>query len=287
MREITFYNGVRVPALGLGARGIWGGIPARDSGLAESEYVKYCYAINSGLCRLFDTSESYGWNEEVLGNAIRDTGVRKELTLITKVGNHSQTEGNIKRAFERSLSRLKTDYIDVYLMHWPQYGTFINTWLEMEKLYEEGLVRAIGVCNCQIHHLEELLQRTNITPMVHEFEIHPLFTQETLINYCIAKDIRVMAYSPLGRMHDVLIKSKPVQTLAKKYAKTPVQILVRWHYQSERIAIPQTANPQHFDEIFQIEDFELTTREIAWISSLNENIRLRYNPDTCDFSRLG
>ena len=123
-------------------------------------------------------------------------------------------------------------------------------------------------------------------PIVNQFEIHPLFTQESLINYCYAKDIQPMAYSPIGRMHDVLINSKPIYELAKKYKKTPVQIILRWHYQLSHIAIPRTLNKKHFDDIFNIEEFQLDKREVAWISSLNENIRLRYNPDTCDFSRL-
>lgn len=287
MKEIVLRNGVKVPGIGLGAKGIWGGVEMRDSKLAQEEYAIYRYAMETGKCRLFDTSESYGFNEEIIGKALADVGNRRDITLMTKVGNKSQTAGNIRGAFEKSLKRLQTDYIDIYLLHWPQYGTYIDAYLEMEKLYEEGLVRAIGVCNCQKHHLEELMMRANIPPMLHEFEIHPLFTQEALVHYCYAYDIGVIAYSPIGRMHDVLIKAKPVRTLARKYGKTPVQIILRWHYQLNRIIIPQTTKQNHFDEIFAIEDFSLEAKEVAWLSSLNENIRLRYNADTCDFSMLG
>ena len=287
MNTITLRNGLEIPMMGLGAKGIWGGEKARNSELANSQHAIYEYALESSKCKLFDTSGSYGLNEEILGQALKNTGMRKEVLLMTKIGNQAQREGNIRKGFEESLKKLQTNYIDIYLIHWPQTGTFINTYLEMEKLYEEGLVKAIGVCNFHKHHIEELMQQANIMPMVNEFEIHPLFTQEPLVNYCYANDIEVIAYSPVGRMHDVLIKSKPIFDLSKKYEKSPAQIILRWHYQLNRIAIPSTLSKIHFDEIYDIESFELTSKEMAWISSLNENIRLRYNPDTCDFSRLG
>lgn len=287
MEKITLVNGVKIPSIGLGAKGIWGGEQAKTSELAKKQHDIYCYALETKKCQLFDTSGSYGWNEEILGNALHDTGMRENVVLMTKIGNQAQREEGVRKALENSLNKLQTDYIDVYLIHWPQTGTFIDTYLEMEKLYNEGLVKAIGVCNFHKHHIEELMQKATIVPMVNEFEIHPLFTQESLINYCTAKDIKVIAYSPVGRMHDVLMKSKPIFDLSKKYEKTPVQIILRWHYQLNRIAIPCTLNKTHLDEIFEVESFNLSEKEMAWISSLNENIRLRYNPDTCDFSRLG
>lgn len=287
MKGITLKNGLEIPCMGLGAKGIWGGEEARHSKLADAQYEIYRYALESQKCRLYDTSGSYGWNEEILGNALHDTKMRKDVVLMTKIGNKAQRQGCVRRELEESLHKLQTDYIDVYLIHWPQTGTFVDTYLEMEKLYQEGLVKAIGVCNFHKHHLEELMQKAKIMPMVNEFEIHPLFTQESLVHYCTAKEIAVIAYSPVGRMHDVLVKSRPVFELSGKYEKTPAQIILRWHYQMNRIAIPCTLRKEHFDEIFDIESFCLTEREMAWISSLNENIRLRYNPDTCDFSRLG
>lgn len=286
MEHIVLRNGMQLPLLGLGAKLIprGGGL---TSPAAKAQYDIYCYALNSGKCKLFDTSESYGLNEEILGQALYDTGKRDEVTLITKIGNRSQRAGSVRKALERSLEKFKTDHIDLYLIHWPQTGTFIDTWLEMEQLYQEGLIKSIGVCNFHKHHFEELMQKATIVPMVNEFEIHPLFTQDSLINYCYANDIQVIAYSPIARLHDVLIKSKPIFELSKKYEKTPVQIILKWHYQLKRVAIPSTLKPNHFDDIFNMDDFELEPKEINWISSLNENIRLRYNPDTCDFSRLG
>lgn len=287
MNEIILSNGVKLPSVGLGANGIWGNTDTPSiRQMADEQYNIYSYALKSGKCCLFDTSESYGLNEKVLGRAISDAGARNKISIITKVGNESQRKGDIRGALEKSLHNLKTDYIDVYLMHWPQQGTFLKTYQAMEQLYDEGMVKAIGVCNCNIHHLEELQCHANVMPMLHEFEIHPLFTQDALIHYCYAFDIKVIAYTPVGRMHDVLIKAKPIRKLSEKYGKTPVQIILRWHYQLGRITIPRTMNTDHFDEIFSIDEFNLSEKEVAWISSLNDNIRLRYNPDTCDFGML-
>ena len=287
MENLTINNGLELPVIGLGAKGIWGGEEVKKSELAKSQYDIYCYALESGKCQLFDTSDSYGYNEEILGNALNDTKLRNRVKIMTKIGNRSQREGSVRSALEKSLKRLRTEYVDVYLIHWPQTETFIDTWLEMEKLYREGMIKAIGVCNFHKHHIEELMQKASIMPMLNELEIHPLFTQEPLIHYCRARGMQMIAYSPVGRMHDVLMKSKPVYELSKKYNKTPAQIVLRWHYQLNRISIPCTLNTAHFDEIFDIVKFVLEESEMEWLSSLNENIRLRYNPDTCDFSRLG
>lgn len=286
MKEIRLSNDIKIPAMGLGANGIWGGEEMRHSELAEKQYSIYKYAMTSKKCKLFDTSGAYGYNEEILGQAIADTKSRDQIMIMSKVSNGAQRAGTVRKEFERSLSRLRTDYLDFYMIHWPQTGTFIDTYLEMEKLYDEGLIKAIGVCNFNIHHIEALMQRANIVPMLNQFEVHPLFTQDSLVNYCFAKDIQVVAYSPIARMHDVLIKSKPVHTLAQKYRRTPVQIILRWHYQLNRVTIPRTTSAVHFDEFYSIVDFSLDDKEMAWINSLNENIRLRYNPDTCDFTRL-
>lgn len=285
MNRITLSNGVEVPALGLGANGIWGEENAH-SDLAKKQYEIYRYAMTSGMCQLFDTSGAYGYNEKILGAALKDFGKREDIVLMSKVSNGAQRKGTVREAFERSLKNLNTDYLDLYLIHWPQTGTFIETWLQMEQLYKEGLVKAIGVCNFNIHHIEELLQKATIVPMVNQFERHPLFTQDALVNYCNYRDMKVIAYSPVARMHDVLIKSKPIFELARQYNRTPVQIILRWHYQWNHIAIPRTCNPEHLEEFFKITEFALTDKEMFWINSLNQNIRLRYDPDYCDFSRL-
>lgn len=206
---------------------------------------------------------------------------------MTKISNSQQRDGNIRYSFEKHLQYLQTDYVDIYLLHWPQTGTFIKTYLEMEKLYEEGLVKAIGVCNCNIHHINELMSVASIRPMINQIEITPIFTQTALVNYCKAYDILPVAYSPLARMHDVLIKSRPIHELTKKYKKTEAQIIMKWNELNERTAIVRTRNKSHFAELINdISDFTLSDKEVYWINSLDDNIRLRYNSDTADFLRL-
>lgn len=288
MKYIQLNNNYMIPIQGLGASAIYGDRDNSDiKKICEMQYELYRYAFQGGKCKLFDSSGAYGYNEEILGNALKDSKVnRQDVFLMTKIGNRQQDKFCVRQAFENSLKLLNTDYIDIYLIHWPQPETFIDTYKQMEKLYVEGMVKAIGVCNFNKHHLENLMRRTEIVPAINQFEIHPLFTQDTLVNYCYAYDIRPIAYSPVGRMHDCLIKSKPIFELSKKYKRSPVQIILRWHYQLGHVAIPRTLNTQHFDDIFSIDEFELTPKEVCWINSLNDNIRLRYNPDTCDFSRL-
>ena len=282
---LKLYNGVEIPSLGLGAREIAFG-QLGEAELAR-DYNFYIKAILSGQCSLYDTSAAYGRNDEALGRAILDTDSRSRVMIMSKVSNAQQREQSLRRAFEAHLKYMNTDYLDVYLIHWPQIGTFTKAYLELEKLYEEGLVKAIGVCNCNIHHLKELASVANIKPMINQFEITPVFTQDALVNYCKAFDIMPIAYSALGRMHDVLMKSEPIRVLAQRYKKTPAQIIVKWNQQLSRVALVSTRNEEHFKELFQQnEDYTLTDKEICWINSLNDNIRLRYDPDMIDFTVL-
>lgn len=282
---LELYNGVKIPRIGLGAKIIPFGDAGKDE--LQNEYEFYLHAINSGICKLFDTSAAYGRNDEAIGMAVSDSHCRDGIKIMSKVSNSQQREGEIRRSFEAHLKYLKMDYLDYYLIYWPQTGTFIKTYLEIEKLYEEGLVKAIGVCNCNIHHLKELEYYTNIKPMINQFEITPVFTQDALVNYCKAFDIMPIAYSSVGRMHDVLIKGEPIKELGNKYGKTPAQIITRWNIQLNRTALIRTRNKTHFNEIFDgVNDFELTDKEIYWINSMNDNIRLRYDPDMADFRSL-
>jgi methylglyoxal/glyoxal reductase len=275
---LRLYNGVEIPKLGLGAKEIY----SLDE--YKKEYEFYCYAIEKGCC-LFDTSAAYGRNDEALGQAIFDSGKRNRIGLMTKISNPQQKSDDIRRECEAHLRYLKTDYVDYYLLHWPQPGTYIKAYQALEKLYEEGLVRAIGVSNFNIHHLKELAMCTNIKPMINQFEITPQLTQDALVNYCKAFDIMPVAYSALGEMSDNLHYAEPIRYLAKKYNKTTAQIILKWNEQLERPALTTTRNKGHFMESF-IDNvgYELEKREIFWINSVNDNIRVRFNPDTVDFS---
>lgn len=285
---ITLCNGMKIANRGLGARSIWERDSSREKELIAEEYEFYLYAISTGLCSLFDTSDAYGKNVESLGRAIKDSNTRGSVRVMTKISNAQQREGNLRKTFEEHLKRLNTDYVDYYLMHWPYPDRFTSTWKEMEKIYEDGLAKAIGVCNFKIHHFRELAVRSNIQPMINQIEITPIFTQDAIVNYCKAFDIVPVAYSSLGRMHDVLMNGDPIRIIAQKYQKTPAQIVVKWNEKLGRPALIQTRNKEHFCNLFgELNDFTLTEKEVCWINSMNDNIRLRYNPDAADMSFLG
>lgn len=235
-------------------------------------------------CHCFDTSRAYGGAEYVLGKALRQYD-RDKYFVVTKLRNKDQYQGNVREAFETSLSELGLEYVDLYLMHWPVPELYIKNWRYMERLYEEGLCKAIGVCNCNIHHLEKLKTAANIAPMVNQFECHPLFTQDELRTYCKENNIQVMAYTATARMDDRLLKTVLVQ-IAEKYKKTIAQVILRWHQQIGNIPVVNTSDPKHMIEDANIYDFRLTDDEIGQIKKINLNSRLRYDPDNCNFRKL-
>lgn len=259
--------------------------------LKNKEQFKMDKAINKILfeanfcgCSMFDTSRAYAGSEYSIGKMLNKND-RSKFFIITKLCNSDQRTGNVEKALKKSLSELQTDYVDLYLIHWPQTGTWIKCWKQMEAMYKDGLCRAIGVCNCNIHHIEELKSFAEIMPMVNQFECHPLFTQDKLRNYCKDNDIQVMAYTPTARMDERL--SKTVLTnIAEKYHKSIAQVILKWHIQIGNIPIVNTSSIDHLKDNINIFDFELTNEEVDSITKININSRLRYDPDNCDFSKL-
>lgn len=235
-------------------------------------------------CNLIDTSRAYAGSERCIGKMMK-AGKRENFFIVTKLCNRDQVGGNIREALLKSLEELQTDYVDLYLMHWPVTDTYLDTWKEFEKLYREGLCRAIGVANCNIHHLEAIKKIADVEPMVNQIECHPLFTQNELREYCNENGIRVMAYTPTARMDERLRKTV-LMDIAKKYHKSLAQIILRWHIQMGNIPVVNTGNRKHLKENFDIFDFVLTPEEMEQITAININSRLRYDPDNCDFSKL-
>lgn len=236
-------------------------------------------------CFLYDTSRAYGGSERVLGKGLRKYN-RKKFFIITKLSNYDQRNKTVREALKDSLKQLDMDYVDLYLIHWPQTNTYLDSWKQMEELYKEGFCRAIGVCNCNIHHLEEIKKIAEIMPMVNQFECHPLFVNDNLRNYCNQNGIQVMAYTPTGRMDFRLSNNRKLETLSTKYNKSIPQIILRWHIQMGNIPIVNTIKQKHLKDNMDIFDFELSEDDVKLVTSININSRLRYDPDNCDFERL-
>jgi diketogulonate reductase-like aldo/keto reductase len=263
-------NGVVMPWFGLGVYKV-----------QEGDEVERAVstAIEAGYISI-DTAAFYQ-NEEGVGRAVRASGVpRDKLFITTKVWNTDQGYESTLKAFEESRKKLQLDYVDLYLVHWPVPGKYKDTWRALEKLYEDGLVRAIGVSNFQIHHLEDLAASANVRPMVNQVEYHPLLTQKPLLKYCRENGIQLEAWSPLmrGNLDLPLLKE-----LAQKYGKTPAQIVLRWDLQHEVVTIPKSVTPERIRENANVFDFELSAEDMERIDGLNQNRRFGADPDNFSF----
>lgn len=236
--------------------------------------------------RLIDYSSAYG-NEKLIKKAIQKSGVnRNDLFIISRASNKDQFNHRVRESFMRSLKNIGVDYLDLYMFHWPVTEHYVDTYKEIEKLYKEGLIKTIGVCNCHQHHIEKILEVCEIKPMINEFEVHPLLTQKDLVQYCKKNNIQIIAYTPLAKNDDRLRYNTILRGLASKYNKTIQQIILRWDVQNGFIPIPYSFNVEHNRLNLDIFDFELTHEEMIAIDSININSRLRYDPDNCDFTVL-
>ncbi|MBU9724287.1 MULTISPECIES: aldo/keto reductase [Bacillaceae] len=265
---VTLNNGVKMPWLGLG-------VYKAEDGNEVKNAIKV--ALEAGY-RSIDTASFYH-NEAGVGEALRETDVpREEIFVTTKVWNDEQGYEETLKAFESSRTKLGLDVIDLYLVHWPVTGKFKDTWRAMEKLYDEGKVRAIGVSNFNIHHLEYLLKDAKVKPVVNQVEFHPLLTQEELHEFCKKNDIQLEAWSPLTRGH--MFDDERLVKLAEKYGKTPAQIILRWDLQKEVVTIPKSVTPARIQSNTEIFDFELSEEDMNILDSCNEHKRFGPDPDT-------
>ncbi|MFC4767593.1 aldo/keto reductase [Effusibacillus consociatus] len=249
---------------------------------SEGEEVKGAVkaAIEAGY-RSIDTAAFYN-NEAGVGTAIKECGIpREEIFVTTKVWNTQQGYESTLEAFEESRKKLDLEYIDLYLIHWPVQGKYKETWKALEKLYKEGMVRAIGVSNFHIHHLRDLLEDVEIAPMVNQVEYHPRLTQKELHSFCKNHRIQLEAWSPLARGE--ILTEPTVIEIGEKYQKTPAQIVLRWDLQNEVVTIPKSVKTERIIENAAIFDFEISMEDMARLDGLNINKRVGPDPDNFTF----
>lgn len=269
---VKLANGLEIPQVGLGL-------------FLMTHQDETAWAIKQALkvgYRHFDTAAVYG-NEAVLGQALVDSGIpREELFLTSKVWNDMQGYETTKQAFYESLEKLQTDYLDLYLIHW--HGPKVReTWQALEELYQEGKIKAIGVSNFSINHLEAMKEYATIMPMVDQVETHPYFPQDELRAYLAKENIRHESWGPLSQGKTDLLLHPTLAKLAETYQKTSAQIVLRWHVDRGSIVIPKSVNPGRINENFDIFDFNLTEADMAEIAKMNIETRYGRNPENTGF----
>jgi 2,5-diketo-D-gluconate reductase A len=258
-----------------------GAIPQLGFGVWQVEDRKAVEVVGTALregYRLIDTAAIYR-NEAGTGQAIADSGIdREELFITTKLWNDDQGYESALRAFEASLSRLKLDYVDLYLIHWPQpqRDRYRDSWRALEKLHAEGRARAIGVSNFTVAHLERLLGECGITPAVNQIELHPALPQNELVAFHQARGIVTEAYSPLARG---ALDQPVIRDLARKHDRTAAQIVLRWHMQRGIVAIPKSSTPARIAANLDVFGFSLDDEDMAAIATLQTGERLAPDPD--------
>ncbi|WP_301171402.1 aldo/keto reductase [Brevibacillus nitrificans] len=271
----TLYNGVKMPWLGLGVFKV-------EEGAVVVDAVRT--AIRNGY-RSIDTAAIYG-NEEGVGEGIRlgmkDAGIaREDLFITSKVWNSDLGYESTLAAYETSLKKLGLDYLDLYLIHWPVEGKYKEAWRALETIYKEGRVKAIGVSNFHVHHLEDLMKDAEMKPMIDQIEFHPRLTQKELQAFCRENGIQMEAWSPL--MQGQLLDHPVLKEIAERHQKSVAQVIIRWDLQNGVVTIPKSIKEHRIVENADVFNFELSADDMAKIDALNENFRVGPDPDNFDF----
>jgi diketogulonate reductase-like aldo/keto reductase len=267
----TLNNGVKMPWLGIGVFKV-------EDGQVVINAVKL--AIKNGY-RSIDTASFYD-NEEGVGQGIKESGVpREQLFITSKIWNADQGYESTLQALEVSLQKLDLEYLDLYLIHWPVKGKYKETWRALEKLYKDGKIRAIGVSNFQVHHLEDILKDCEIKPVINQVEYHPHLTQVKLREFCEKQEIQLEAWSPLKK--GVLLSEPTIVEIANRYKKSPAQVILRWDLQNKVITIPKSINENRIIANANVFDFNLGEEDMEKINALNINDRSGADPDTFTF----
>ena len=259
IETVTLNNGVQMPILGFGTLYLTDDLGVRS--VAE--------AISLGF-RLLDTATIYG-NEEAVGGGIKQSGIdRSELFVTSKVWVEDTGYENTKRAFQTSLDKLQTDYLDLYLIHRPR-GDVNGSWKAMEELYNEGKIKAIGVSNFTADQINNLIENFSVKPAVNQIETHAFFQQPDELEFLNRHNIQHEAWSPLAQGRNGYFTNETLAAIGKKYGKSNAQVALRWHYQRGIVAIPRTSKKAHMEENLNIFDFELSESEMNRIATLDLN----------------
>ena len=271
---IKLNNGVEMPGFGLGVFQV-----END---ATAEIVKN--AIEVGY-RSIDTAAIYG-NEAGVGEGIKQalasTGLKREVLFVTsKVWNTGLSYDETVAAYEESLQKIGLDYLDLYLIHWPGKNKYAESWRALEDLYKEGKIKAIGVCNFNVSHLQDLLKTTSVTPVINQVEFHPRLQQLALRSFCQEHHIQLEAWAPL--MQGGLLEDQTIAKIAEKYGKSNTQVILRWDIQSGVVTIPKSVRKERMIQNADIFDFSLTEEEIEVINAMNLDKRVGPDPAEFDF----
>jgi len=267
--NITLNNGVEIPQLGFGVFQI----PPEETKAATLTALEVGY-------RHIDTAEMYG-NEKEVGEAVRASGIdRGDIFVTSKLNNTFHAYDDALGAFDQTLKVLDIDYLDLFLVHWPlpDVGDYVETWKAMEKMYEGGRVKAIGVSNFQPHHLRRIHGETSVTPAVNQVEIHPYLTNEEVRAFDTEHGIATEAWSPIAQ--GKVLKDSTIVRIAENLGRTPAQVTLRWHIQRGDIVFPKSVTRERVEENFDIFGFELSTTDMADITGLNKDERTGPDPDT-------
>jgi 2,5-diketo-D-gluconate reductase A len=268
--DITLNNGQTIPQFGFGVFQV----EPKDTAAAVTT------ALEAGY-RHIDTAQGYG-NEAEVGEAVAQSGLaRGDVFITSKLGNDAHEPDAAREAFDATLKALGSDYVDLFLIHWPlptRYGgDFVSTWKTLEDFYREGRARSIGVSNFQPHHLRRLHGETDIIPAVNQIEVNPYLTQDEVRAFCAEHQMAIEAWSPLGRGQ--VLDNPVIRSVADRAGKTPAQVVLRWHIQRGDIVFPRSVKPERIRENIDVFDFELPGADIDVIDGLNKNERTGPDPD--------
>jgi len=277
MKNIILNNGTEIPEIGFGT---WQTTEGVEKTLKTALEVGYTH---------IDTADIYG-NEAEIGDAIEESGIaRTDLYLTTKILNSNRSGEGVKKSVEQSLKKLKTNYLDLLLIHWPANETQFENWKEinaetwkaMEELYKSGVVKTIGVSNFMLSHIESLLETAEVIPAVNQIEFHPGHTQQEVVNFCKENGIAIEAWSPIGSGR--LLKDEDLKAIADKYQVSPAILCIQFCLQSGVIVLPKSENPENIKNNLHFERFVISENDMKALKNLKETGFSGLNPEKVDF----